>query len=134
MIHTRIPWRRQMSECLAITHLIVALLHISPRLIYPQRAQTTKVVLALSHLGPVWIIWFGSAAAVFAITRWLNRGVHIAHLLGGATWLAYAFALEVGAWSSGGTHLLPTVTLALAALHGILAASYSKDVGRKEPG
>ena len=131
MIHLRIPWRWQVSVVLTVTHLVVALLHINPRLIYPQRAQTTKVVLALSQLGPVWIAWFGLAGVTLVVTLHYNRAVHIAHMLGAASWLAYAFALEVGAWSSGGTHLLPVVTLALAALHVVLAASYSKDVGRR---
>jgi hypothetical protein len=132
--HTRLPWRLQVSVVLTVTHLVVALLHVNPRLIYPQRAQTTKVVLALSQLGPVWVTWFGCAGLALVFTLKLNRGVHLAHMLGAASWLAYAFALEVGAWSSGGTHLLPVVTLALAATHTILAASYSKDVGRKETG
>lgn len=132
--HTRIPWRWQVSVVLTGTHLFVGLLHINPRLIYPQRAQTTKVVIALAQLGPVWITWFGAAGLFLVATLWANRGIHLAHMGGGATWLAYAFALEVGAWSSGGTHLLPVVTFALAALHFVLAASYSKDVGRKETG
>jgi uncharacterized membrane protein len=111
-----------------IVHLAVALLHVFPRLVYPAVPTTTSVVVAINALGPVWITWFGATGICLVVALRTHRLLHVAHLLTGSSWLAYAFALEVGAIAAHGTHLLPVCTIALAAVHGILAFSYNADM------
>lgn len=116
---------------LMVGHLVVAVLHFWPHLVYPQRAQTTKVVLALSTIGPVWITAFGLTGLGLLVAIRTHKLLHVAHTFAGAVWIMYCFALEVGAISSGGTHLLPVATLLLACVHLVLAGSYSRDIGRR---
>lgn len=126
-VHLRYPGRWQLSVVLAVAQLAIGILHLWPRLVYPANPATTKVVAALSGLGPVWVVWFGLSGIALVLSLYANRLLHVAHMLTGSSWLAYAFALEVGAWSSHGTHLLPAVATIVAAVHIIAAVSYSND-------
>jgi hypothetical protein len=129
--HPHFPARWQASVVLMVGHLIVGVLHVWPRLVYPQRAQTTKVVLALNQIGPVWITAFGLTGLGLLVALRTHKLLHIAHILAGGVWVMYCFALEVGAIASGGTHLLPVATALLACVHFVLAGSYSRDLGRR---
>jgi hypothetical protein len=126
-VHLRYPGRFQLSVLLAVAQVAIGVLHLWPHLVYPSNPATTKVVAALSGLGPVWVVWFGLSGLLLVLSLYANRLIHVAHMLTGSSWLAYAFALEVGAWASHGTHFLPAVTAIIAAVHIVAAVSYSND-------
>jgi hypothetical protein len=133
-VHLRYPGRWQLSVLLAVAQVAIGVLHLWPHLVYPANPATTKVVAALSSLGPVWVAWFGVTGIALIVSLVANRLIHVAHMLAGSSWIAYAFALEVGAWSSHGTHFLPAVTAIVAAVHIISAVSYSNDARERGDG
>lgn len=130
--HPYVAGRWQQSIALTVGQLAVAVMNVFPGLVYPRNPATTKVVLQLAGIGPIWIIWFGLTGLGLVVALWTRKLLHLAHLTTGSAWFGFAFVLEVGAWANGGTHILPVVCCSLATVHWLLAASYSRDVKPKE--
>lgn len=126
--------RSQLSVALLGLQIVAAVLHAFPALVYPRgNATTTRIVVYISQLGPVWVIAFGLTALVLAGLLTTGRGLHFAHLACAAVWVMYASSLWVGALGSDprGTVFFPCLATTMVIVHVITASSYNDFYGRE---
>lgn len=125
--------RSQLSVALLVLQVVAAVLHVTPSLVYPTRPITARIVLYISHLGPVWVLAFGLTSVALAVAYWVARYLDYAHLAAAGVWVMYSSSLWIGALAQSprGTVLFPCVATALVAVHTIIAASYSDAAGRE---
>lgn len=131
--HPRVRERYALSMVLVCGQLAVAVAYLFPGFLAPARPTTTAIVVALGQVGPIWTVWFGVTGVALAGALWTDKLLHVAHVLTFSSWIGFASALEIGAIANHGTHLLPLASLLLGAVNLVVAASYSRDVGRRRP-
>lgn len=121
-----------MSVILLVLQFVATGLHVVPSLVYSSTAHpTTRIVVYISHLGPLWVLLFGVTALGMLFALRYQKGLYQTHIGCAAVWVFYSAALWLGALvaSPHGTILFPVVTTALVFVHTILASSYSDDAG-----
>jgi hypothetical protein len=127
----KVQERFALSVVLDIGQLMIAIFYLFPGFLAPARPTTTIVVVSLGSIGPIWTVWFGLTGLALLWALWTHKLLHVAHTATASSWLGFAFALEVGAIATGGTHLLPAASLLLGAVNLVVASSYSRDEGRR---
>lgn len=125
-------FRHAMSMTLAVGNLAVALLYLFPGVLAPAAPTTTRIVLELARVAPIWTISFGLTGIAIVLGLARHKLLHVAHSATASSWVGFTFVLELSAWVNHGTHLLPVLSGVLAALNLVIAANYSREVGRKE--
>lgn len=131
--NTHIGFRHHLSMTLAVGDIVLAILYLFPGVMTPASPTTTRIVLELARVGPVWTISFGLTGLAIVAGLQVHKLLHVAHAATGSSWVGFVFALTLGAVANHGTFLLPMLAAVLAAVNFVLAISYSQDVGRKEP-
>lgn len=124
--------RRQISITMALGQCVMAVLYLFPGTLAPARPTTTRIVLELARIGPVWVIWFGVTGIALIVALCTHKLIHVAHAAVGSSWLGFTFALVLSAVVNHGTYLLPVATMLLGVVNLSLAGGYSIHVGRKE--
>jgi hypothetical protein len=128
-----IGFRHRLSMTLAVGQIALAIMYLFPGILTPDRPTTTRIVLELARVGPIWTIVFGlTGIAIIAALR-VHKVLHVAHAATGSVWVGFVFALVLSAIANNGTYLLPALAAVLAVVNFVLAASYSEDMGREEP-
>lgn len=128
-----IGFRHHLSMTLAVGDIVLAIMYLFPGIMTPTTPRTTRIVLELARVGPIWTVAFGlTGLAIIAGLR-VHKLLHVAHAATGSSWVGFVFALVLSAVANNGTFLLPAVCAVLAAVNFVLAVSYSHDVGREEP-
>lgn len=127
-----IGFRHQLSMVLALGDIVLAVLYLFPGVMTPASPTTTRIVLELARVGPVWTISFGLTGIAIIAGLQAHKLLHVAHAATGSSWVGFVFALVLSAVANHGTFLLPVVASVLAAVNFVLAVSYSRDVGREE--
>ena len=125
-------FRHSLSMTLAVSQMVLAVLYLFPGVITPASPTTTRIVLELARVAPVWTISFGLTGLAVILGLAKHKLLHVAHAATASSWIGFAFALELSAWANHGTHLLPVLAGSLAAVNLIIAGNYSRDVGREE--
>lgn len=125
-------FRHSLSMTLAVSQCVLAVLYLFPGVITPKEPTTTRIVLELARVAPVWTISFGLTGIAVIAGLSVHKLLHVAHAATASSWVGYAFALELSAWANHGTHLLPIMAGSFAAVNLVIAGNYSRDVGREE--
>ncbi len=132
-------YRLQSSVILLALQLAATAVHVVPSLVYPSAAtaRTTRVVVEIQHLGPVWVLLFGASSLTLASGLWFGkpgRGELIGHLFCAAVWVFFSSSLWLGAFAvtPHGTVLLPLVATFVILFHTILAASFNEDLANSQ--
>ena len=128
-----IGFRHHLSMTLALGDIGLAILYLFPGVMTPASPTTTRIVLELARVGPIWTITFGLTGLAIVACLQVHKLLHVAHAATGSSWVGFVFCLVLSAVANHGTFLLPAVATVLAAVNFVLAVSYSHDVGREEP-
>lgn len=128
-----IGFRHRLSMTLAVGQVVLAVMYLFPGILTPDRPTTTRIVLELARVGPIWTIVFGLTGIGIILGLRVHKVLHVAHAATGSSWIGFVFALVLSAIANNGTYLLPALALVLAAVNFVLAVSYSEDVSREEP-
>jgi hypothetical protein len=126
-------FRHSLSMTLAVCQLALAVLYLFPGVLTPNRPTTTRIVLELARVVPIWTVSFGLTGLAIIAGLQVHKLLHVAHAATASSLVGFTFALELSAWANHGTHLIPFLTATLATVHMVIAANYSRDVGREEP-
>lgn len=125
--------RRHISVAMAAGQCAMAVLYLFPGTLAPARpATTTRIVVELGRIGPVWTVWFGVTGIALIVALCTHKLLHVAHAAVGSSWLGFTFALTLSAVVNHGTYVYPTTTLLLGVVNLSLAGGYSLHIGRKE--
>jgi hypothetical protein len=130
--HPRYAARFEMSICLAFGNCALAVMYLFPGLLAPANPTTTRIVTELARVSPIWTVWFGSTGIALIVALCTHKLLHVAHAATGSSWIGFCFVLELSAIANHGTHILPLAAALLGAVNIIVAASYSRDVRRRE--
>jgi hypothetical protein len=122
-------YRAQMSRVLLILHVLLAVLHLFPRLVFNPDSRAAAVVVTINSLGPGWVALFGVSSALLMLALWRQRRRHLAHLACACVWVMYAMALWLGSLlaSPVGPIRFALVASVLAVIHLVVATSYADD-------
>jgi hypothetical protein len=134
-------YRLQSSVVLLVLQVAATALHVIPSLVYPPVSvrTTTRVVVAIQHLGPVWVLLFGCSSLALGAALWFGRpgrGEAYGHLFCAGVWVFYATGLWWGAFAEQphGTVLFPVLATCVVGFHTIVAASYNEDAAELDRG
>jgi peptidoglycan/LPS O-acetylase OafA/YrhL len=128
-----IGFRHQLSMTLAVGDIVLAAMYLFPGILTPTSPTTTRIVLDLARIGPVWTVTYGLTGLAIIAGLQVHKLLHVAHAATGSVWVGFVFCLVLSAIANHGTFLLPAVCAVVAAVNFVLAVAYSRDVGRKEP-
>jgi len=131
--NSHIGFRHQLSMTLAVGDIVLAVMYLFPGILTPASPTTTRIVLDLARVGPVWTIAYGVTGLAIIAGLQVHKLLHVAHAATGSVWVGFVFCLVLSAFANHGTFLLPAVCAVVAAVNFVLAVAYSRDVGRKEP-
>lgn len=124
--------RRQISISMAVGQCVMAVIYFFPGTLAPARPTTTRIVVELARIGPVWTIWFGVTGIALIVALCTHKLLHVAHAAVGSSWLGFTFALVLSAFVNHGTYILPVATALLGVVNLSLAGGYSVHIGRRE--
>jgi hypothetical protein len=134
-------YRLQSSVILLVLQLVATALHVIPSLVYPSNTavRTTRIVVEIQHLGPIWVLLFGLSSLSLAAALWFGRpgrGEAYGHLFCAGVWVMYATGLWLGAFAEAphGTVLFPVLATFLVGFHTVVAASYNEDAVQADRG
>jgi peptidoglycan/LPS O-acetylase OafA/YrhL len=128
-----IGFRHRLSMTLAVGQVTLAIMYLFPGVLTPDRPTTTRIVLELARVGPIWTVVFGLTGIAIVAALRVHKVLHVAHAATGSVWVGFVFALVLSAIANSGTYLLPALAAVLAVVNFVLAVSYSEDMGREEP-
>jgi hypothetical protein len=125
------------SWALVVGHAVLATAYAIPplsvsRVVVPV-GDSVSIVSYIDDKGPYWVSAFGTVAALLAVAAWTRRGLHVAHLVGGAVVTGYATAIWFGVLVSNPNRPIISAVLAtlIAAWHLILSSAYAEAVARR---
>lgn len=128
-------FRARASLVLLALQLAATGLHVVPSLVYPSSPYrtTTRIVAALSGLGPLWVLLFGLTSLLLTVGLLRGRGAHYGHVGCAGVWVFYATGLWFGAFGSipHGTVLFPLLASFMVVFHMFLASSYNRDAANQ---
>lgn len=130
--NVHIKFRHRLSMTLAVGQVALAIMYLFPGILTPDRPTTTRIVLELARVGPVWTIVFGVTGVAIVAALRVHKVLHVAHAATGSVWVGFVFALVLSAIANAGTYLLPALASVLAVVNFVLAVSYSEDMGSRE--
>lgn len=130
--NVHIKFRHRLSMTLAVGQVGLAIMYLFPGILTPDRPTTTRIVLELARVGPVWTIVFGVTGVAIVAALRVHKVLHVAHAATGSVWVGFVFALVLSAIANAGTYLLPALASVLAVVNFVLAVSYSEDMGSRE--
>jgi 4-hydroxybenzoate polyprenyltransferase len=119
-----------MSWVLLGIQLVVAGVHLVPRLVYLPNPRTARVIEFINTtLGPWWVVLFGLSTVALFLTLQRKRFRHFGHLSCVFVWVAYTVALWFGALTSRpvGPVLFASVATGLVFVHLVVATAYADD-------
>lgn len=131
--NVHIKFRHRLSMTLAVGQVGLAIMYLFPGILTPDRPTTTRIVLELARVGPIWTVVFGLTGIAIVAALRVHKVLHVAHAATGSVWVGFVFALVLSAIANQGTYLLPAVCAGNAVVNFVLAASYSDDLRKEEP-